>query len=244
MKIFDLSQELSNEMPVFPQDPDFSMHKILNSGKDDFTLSILTMGLHNGTHLDSPYHFNESGRKVFEISLDELMGPVKIIHIKNSSMEHFHVSNSDQNLENKYPGFEIKVSCFKNIKEGDIVIIKTGWSFRWGLDDYFTHNPYLSEQAADFLVEKEIKGLGIDGPSVDPFGKISCHKKLLFNDIWIVENLKNLEILPESNNKTSKNVKTSNIDDNKDDNALEFFFIPLPIKSEASPVRAFARIRE
>lgn len=240
MKILDLSQELSCKMPIFPQDPDFLLKEILNSEKDDFTLSILNMGLHAGTHLDSPYHFYASGRKVLEISLDELMGPVKIIDVETSLIDHSYVSkpNSNSNLEILDPGFEIKASNFKNIKKGDIVVIKTGWSFKWGLDNYFTENPYLSSEAADFLVEREIRGLAIDGPSVDPFGKTLIHKKLLFNDIWLVENLKNLEIIPQLDN------KDSNENYNENNDSLEFFLIPLPLKSEASPVRAFARIKE
>ena len=50
-------------------------------------------------------------------------------------------------------------------------------------------------------MKRKIRGLGIDGPSVDPFGKTLIHEKLLFNDIWIVENLKNLELIPQSENK-------------------------------------------
>jgi arylformamidase len=236
LKILDLSQELSCKMPVFPQDPDFIIKEILNSEKDDFTLSILNMGLHAGTHLDSPYHFYSSGRKVLEIPLDELMGPVKIIEVETNFIDHSYVSNSNQKIHD--PGFEIKDSNFKNIKKGDIVIIKTGWSFKWGLDNYFTENPYLSAEAAGFLVEREIRGLAIDGPSVDPFGKTLIHKKLLFNDIWIVENLKNLELIPQLDN------KDSNDNYNENNDSLEFFLIPLPLKSEASPVRAFARIKE
>jgi len=199
---------------------------------------MLNMGLHAGTHLDSPYHFYSSGRKVIEIPLDDLMGPVKIIDVETNLIEHSSVSNPNSNLEILDPRPEIEASNFKNIKKGDIIVIKTGWSFKWGLDNYFTENPYLSEEAADFLVKMEIKGLAIDGPSVDPFGKTSCHKKLLFNDIWIVENLKNLELIPQLDN------KCYNEDDNENNDSLEFFLIPLPLKSEASPVRAFARVNE
>lgn len=215
-------------MPVFPQDPDFSLEEILNSEKDGFTLSLLKTGLHTGTHIDSPYHFYSDGRKIDEIKLDELIGPLNLIDATNSlnkpvdSLDNSLKDNLDTNKVNSDQ--QINVSEFKNIKKGDIVVVKTNWSKNWGLNNYFTQNPYLSDESAEFLIKKEISGLGIDAPSVDTLGKTIIHEKLLLNDIWIVENLKNLELIPQ------------------DTENLDFFCIPLPIKCEASPVRAFIRI--
>lgn len=225
-------------MPVFPQDPDILLKEILNSEKDDFTITVLNTGLHSGTHLDAPYHFYPAGRKALEITLNELMGPVKIIDVENSLRKSFSISDSCADVEPK-SGEEIEVVAFKNVKKGDIVVLKTGWSLKWGLENYFTYSPYISQQAANFLVKKKIRGLAIDGPSPDKFGETIIHKILLSNDIWIVENLKNLDLIPPSNE------KQANEDNTKDNNNLmEFFFIPLPLKTEASPIRAFVRINE
>lgn len=228
-------------MPVFPQDPDFLLKEILNSKKDDFTISVLNTGLHVGTHLDAPYHFYSKGRKVLEITLNEFMGPVKMVDVENSLRKSSSISNSYTGIETD-PGVAIKASAFKNVKKGDIVVLKTGWSLKWGLKNYFTHNHYLSQQAANFLVKKEIRGLAIDGPSTDKFGETIIHKILLSNDIWIVENLKNLDLILPSKNEEETN--SDNYDDNNNNKSLEFFFIPLPLKTEASPIRAFVRINE
>ncbi len=234
MKILDLSHTLVDRMPVFPQDPEFSLQEILNSEKDGFTLSLLKMGMHSGTHIDSPFHFYPDGRKIDEIKLDEIIGPLKLIDVTNSLNKHADLGISSKDVlksKKENSNKEINVSKFKNLKKGniekgDIVVVKTNWSKNWGLNNYFTQNPYLSEEATEFLIEKEISGICIDAPSVDALGKTMIHEKLLLNDIWIVENLKNLELIP----KYSEN--------------LEFFCIPLPIKCEASPVRAFIRINE
>ncbi|PKL67798.1 MAG: hypothetical protein CVV28_03460 [Methanobacteriales archaeon HGW-Methanobacteriales-1] len=227
MKILDLSQTLVDKMPVFPQDPDFSLEEILNSEKDGFTISLIKTGLHTGTHIDSPYHFYSDGRKIDEIKLYELIGPLNLIDTTNSLNKPVNIlDNSSKDVLKAKKGSsyrQINVSEFKNVKKGDIVVVKTNWSKNWGLNNYFTQNPYLSEESAEFLIKKEITGLGIDAPSVDTLGKTLIHEKLLLNDIWIVENLKNLELIPHN---------TEN---------LEFFCIPLPIKCEASPVRAFIK---
>ncbi len=227
-------------MPVFPQDPDFLINEILNSEKDDFTISVLNTGLHAGTHLDAPYHFYPSGRKIHEIPLNELMGPSTMIRVENSSRKSSLFSDLGPNTE--YSTIKIEASAFKSVEKGDMIILRTNWSLNWGSDRYFTHNPYLSEKAANFLVEKEIRGLAIDGPSIDKFGETIIHEKLLSNDIWIVENLKNLDCIPELKNEESNELDI-NITNNNN-NSFEFFFIPLPLKTEASPIRAFVKINE
>ena len=226
-------------MPVFPQDPDFLINEILNSEKDEFTISVLNTGLHAGTHLDAPYHFYSSGRKIHEIPLNELMGPATMIRVENSSRKSSLFS--DLGLNTEYSTIKIEASAFKSVKKGNMTVLRTNWSLNWGSDSYFTHNPHLSEKAANFLVEKEIRGLAIDGPSIDKFGETIIHEKLLSNDIWIVENLKNLDCIPESKNEES-NERNTNMTNNN--NSLEFFFIPLPLKTEASPIRAFVKINE
>ena len=108
----------------------------------------------------------------------------------------------------------------KNSKE-KIAIIITGWSKYFGSDKYFYENPYLSDELTELIIEKNFKGIAIDTCSVDKYGKDTNHKKLLENNVWIVENISNCDNL----NKTS----------------YSSFFIPLNIEAEASPVRAFLK---
>ncbi|MCK9150854.1 cyclase family protein [Methanobacterium alcaliphilum] len=201
MKIIDLSQPLSNNMTVFPNDPAFYQEEIMNHETDDFSLSLIKTGLHAGTHIDAPYHFHRDGKKVDEIALKELIGPSQIVDINEQ---------------------EINMEQLSAIKSFGVVLLRTGWDKKWGFPEYFQNNPYLTHEASEFLVEKKIKGLGIDGPSVDMMGKTLVHKKLLSNNIWIVENLANLG-----------KINTT---------PFEINFIPLSIKAEASPIRAFARL--
>lgn len=201
MDIIDLSQPLFNEMPVFPQDPVFHQKTIMEHEKDDFSLSIIKTGMHAGTHIDAPYHFDPKGKKIDKIPLEELIGPGQIVDIFNNI---------------------ITIEQLYSVKPNNILIFRTNWDRKWGLNEYFINNPYLTQEASDFIIKKKIKGLGIDGPSVDMFGQTNIHKKLLSKGIWIVENLKNLE-----------KIRTS---------SFEINFIPLNIKAEASPIRAFARL--
>jgi arylformamidase len=201
LKIIELSYLLSDGMAVFPNDPSFSLNETTSHEKDGFSLSILKSGLHTGTHLDSPYHFHPSGRKVKDVDLDELIGPAQIIDVNKQV---------------------ITKSYLKNVNPDKILIIRTGWESHWEKTDYFMDNPYLTSEAAELLVKKGIKGLGIDSPNVDTFGNTAIHEILLSHDMWIVENLKNLDQIGS--------------------NHFEIFLIPLRIDAEGSMVRAFARI--
>lgn len=74
MKIYDISQEVYN-CKVFPGDPQPRKDIVLRIEKGDVcNLSNISMCVHNGTHVDAPYHFVDDGKKIDEISLDKFIG--------------------------------------------------------------------------------------------------------------------------------------------------------------------------
>lgn len=109
------------------------------------------------------------------------------------------------------------------IFENDVVLICTDFATLYEEPyKYYNDYPIIDPTLSDFFIHRKIKILGIDTPSPDriPF---YVHKKLLENDIYILENLTNLKSL-------------LNI------HKFEVFAIPLKIEAEASLVRAFAKI--
>ena len=75
MKIYDISQEVF-DCTVFPGDP--KPQKITVSDMKDgalYNLTELHMCAHNGTHVDSPYHFIDDGKTMDEIALEKFIGP-------------------------------------------------------------------------------------------------------------------------------------------------------------------------
>ncbi len=73
--IYDITQPLF-ECEVFPGDSK-PERKILNKIKDGdiCNLTALSMCVHNGTHIDSPYHFYDDGIGVDKINLEKFIGP-------------------------------------------------------------------------------------------------------------------------------------------------------------------------
>ena len=80
------------------------------------------------------------------------------------------------------------------VREGDIVFFLTSHSDKIYENDYFYNNPVLTPKTAQELVDKKVKIVGLDAPTLD--NEPYTHHKLFFkHDILIVENLVNLKKL-------------------------------------------------
>ena len=79
--------------------------------------------------------------------------------------------------------------------------LATGWGAKFQTPEYDYH-PFISEEAARWLVERRVKMLGLDMITVDlpvsmrpnPFS-YPVHHILLGNDVLIIENMANVEPL-------------------------------------------------
>ena len=79
MKIYDISQAVFG-CEVYPGDP--APRKELVSSIDGgelYNLTVFTMCAHNGTHVDAPSHFLESGDTVSEMELSRVVGYAYVI---------------------------------------------------------------------------------------------------------------------------------------------------------------------
>jgi kynurenine formamidase len=117
---------------------------------------------------------------------------------------------------------KIYLKSFENsLKQAEFVIFNTGWSRYWGCPEYFSSFPVPDLEAAKYLSGFSLKGAGIDAISFDPVKSHSLpiHKELLSHGIVLIENLTNIENLPEA--------------------GFIFCCFPLKIKDgDGSPVRA------
>lgn len=87
MKIYDITQEVFSSR-VYPGDLAPSYHRVVKMEEgNDYNLSELYLGAHNGTHVDAPYHFIEDGKTIEEIDLYRFVGPCTVCSIEQCSME-------------------------------------------------------------------------------------------------------------------------------------------------------------
>lgn len=199
--IYDISMTIHPRMTVYKdKEEKFPIINQVNSfEKDGNYESSITINLHTGTHIDFPLHMIESGNNSNTENLNILTGKAKVF-----DLTHLNEKITYEDIKN----FQIN--------ENDFVIFKTKNSFVEEFDYDFI---YLAFDAANYLADKKIRGVGIDALGIERAQKNHpTHKILLSNSIIILEGLR------------LKDVK---------EDGYELFCLPLKIANvEALPVRA------
>lgn len=216
MRVVDLSQEIRPEMRVFPVYPSPKVLPWTKRETFGFQAELLFLATHTGTHIDAPYHFTTDGKKVDELSLERLIGDAVLLDVSK-------LGPLGQ-VDSKVLADALRESG-SELKEGEIAIVMTGWSKLVEDESYLKGHPWLTKDAAEFLIERRVFALGIDTPSPDHPNSTDfpVHSLLLPRGIVIIENLSNLDKVE----------------------AKRFRFVALPLKikgATASPVRAVAII--
>ena len=74
MKLYDISQEVFG-CKVFPGDPSPERKVMMSISSGDIcNLTEFSMCAHNGTHVDAPYHFIDSGATIDQVPLEKFVG--------------------------------------------------------------------------------------------------------------------------------------------------------------------------
>jgi arylformamidase len=174
MTFYDVTVPISNAMITWPSDPAVSITGTSLISRGDFcNLSELKIGSHCGTHIDAPSHFLENGRTIDQLALENLIGEATVFEFK-------HKENIDVS--------DIKQLRFDNVKR---VLFKTVNSSYWKFSTFKKDFVYLTKDAAQYLVDKGIRLVGVDYLSVEKFESqlAETHHTLLRNDVIILEGL-------------------------------------------------------
>lgn len=179
-KVVDLSQPVYHNCPGWPTYRMVEVRYEALCPNDGFTAERLDMNVHTATHLDVPFHFYPQGKTIEQFPVEKFQGeavPINLFGIAADSpigSSHFELYSD-------------------RIREGDIVLLCTGWGLKRGYnEDYYHRWPYLSGEGAEWLVSRGVKGVGIDGLSIGGWGEGKgrpAHEVLLSNEIWPLEEL-------------------------------------------------------
>ncbi|MDM7918262.1 MAG: cyclase family protein, partial [Methanosarcina sp.] len=163
--------------------------------KDGCAVSRLSFGSHTGTHVDAPSHVLKNGLSVDSLNLENLMGWAVVLDfsLRKGALK-------DSILDKAYSDLKIAESV-------SILLLKTKSSFHWENDSRVSglqagesnkgieleeppeNSVYLDSGAADWIVRKGFKTVGIDSFSVDSLSSenLPAHYTLLSNNVNIVE---------------------------------------------------------
>jgi arylformamidase len=176
----------------------------------EFQIGKIEMVTNTGTYLDCPFHRYADGKDLAAIGLESFTDLeatlIRVPHTQTLAITVEHLQ-----------GFALRNRA---------VLIHTGWDAFWNTETYYAHHPALTQDAAEYLRDSQVKLVGIDSHNIDDTAGNSrpVHTILLGAEILIVEHLCNLASLP--------------------DTGFTFSAIPPKFKGVGTfPVRAMAKIK-
>ena len=112
--------------------------------------STFSMFAHYATHVDAPNHFIQGAKAIHEAPLNQLIGPAALVELDDHGKEAAITGNT---LESRG----------RHVRKGDIAILRTGWTDkRWGSDEFWREGPFLTLDAANWLVERAVRAIVYD----------------------------------------------------------------------------------
>ncbi|MEE2924509.1 MAG: cyclase family protein [bacterium] len=216
----DLTHTIHEGMTTYPRHwhPIVEITQVGRHGVEGRETRKICMGSHTGTHIDAPAHFIEGGKTVDEISLEVLCGPAIMIDFTDLDR---NTEISVELMESRFP---------ESFPER--VVLRYDWSQYFSTMKFYEDHPYLSSDAAKWLVSKGVKLLAMDSSMPDSSVQHEecsidspIHKILLGSDVVLVEYLTNL-----------KEIKAK---------FFNLYVLPLKIKcGDGAPVRCIAEIEK
>lgn len=176
MRLYDVSMPICEEMPVYKNRsenrPKLTVDRDFSQGARE---TRLTLNMHTGTHVDAPFHFLPGGEKIHTVPIENMVRPCRVL-------DFTHVA--DRITSSELEG--------QSIEPGDFILFKTRNSLVNGFDPNYV---FLDVDGAEHLVERKIRGVGIDALSIgrgQPNPEI--HRLLLKERIVIIEGLRLAEV--------------------------------------------------
>ena len=180
MKLIDLSQPLYDGAPNCPAHPAVKSEIIATHEEVGWRVEYLTLASHTGSHVDAPLHKLAGAASLDDIPLESWVGPAYIADLRGIA--------ADAPIDAKLLAAKLPEDLYDRI-----ILLATGWGQkRAKTDEWLHHSPPLSPDGAQWLVDRGIRGVGIDHYSIggcsDPINS-QTHTILLGAGVWIVEEL-------------------------------------------------------
>lgn len=176
MRIHDVTAVLGQGTAPWPGDVAMRLEATAEMGEGGTcNVGAIRTSLHNGTHVDAPYHVREETPTVDALELEPFLGPARV-------------------LERPSAG-EDPMALAGEVPRGHRVLLRTGRDdFRRFPEDF----PGVPPEWIEALAGREVPLLGVDTPSVDPpeSEELPAHHACVDSGIRILENLDLSDVRP------------------------------------------------
>ncbi len=140
----------------------------------------------SGTYIDSPFHEDPNGDRICDYPLEKLVNlPILVVN-KPDSRISFEIEDFD--------GLDVS---------GKAVLLNSKHDRFFGQKEYGIGTPYITVEAAEYLVKQGVVLVGIDSPLVDNIETsaeaIPVHNTFLSNGVVICEDMTNIAAVEGKN---------------------------------------------
>ncbi len=173
-RIYDVSLTVEQGMLTWPGDPRVAVESIKSiADGDSSNVSLIRIGTHTGTHIDSPRHFIPGAPGIDSVAPETLLGAARLFQLPDV----FHISR--------------RVLATLELNGVTRLLLGTRNSALLRQKDFSRDFAFVTEDAARFIVERGIKLVGIDYLSMDEYHRAGhpVHNILLGAGVVIVEGL-------------------------------------------------------
>lgn len=181
MQIFDISRALSNDLAPWPGDTPFHFElKWKMAEGATVNVGAVQMGVHNGTHADATFHFEEGADTIERMPLGIYLGDAVVADMTQTFV------GADRTRQITVADIE---PCSDALGKAPRLLLKTGvWKEPQIFPDWI---PVIAPEVAEWLRTRKVKLLGLDLPSVDSIDakKLVNHYALAAAQVAIVESL-------------------------------------------------------
>lgn len=206
MRIVDLSMtvEECDSAPFAKDEYYFKLKPIVRWEDRGFVSNIVEMTVHAGTHIDSPYHFCRDRPSVEQLPLEAMIGEAIVLDLSFRGTPRAAITPEDLARAE-----QVLAARGIRIEPNAILFLRTDWPKGHNTMDpkWWDESPYLTKEAAEWLVTKQPSVLGYDFAQEEKGTDYSkaeeiltsgmrVHRTILPRITFQIENLINLDRIP------------------------------------------------
>lgn len=160
VEFYELSHPWGLGQPCWPYFEDTRVERLHTMAKSRVLTQKITTTMHSGTHMDAPAHVVDGTPYMQDVPVRNFFGTGVVLDIPKEKWGVVTPEDLDKAAE-KAP-----------VREGDIVIVNTGWHHRYGDNkDYYAYSPGFYKEAGQWFVAKKVRAIGTDTQALDhPLG--------------------------------------------------------------------------
>jgi arylformamidase len=177
--LYDISQTLRNDLPVWPGDTRFDLRRTWTMGPGvPVNVSAFTLSTHSGSHADAPFHYDADGTAIDAVDPGIYLGPAQVVDARHAR----DIVTAEHILPHLMPDTtRVLIRTYEQAPQQ-----------KWD-DDFIA----VAASLVDALAARGVRLIGVDTPSLDPQNSktMEAHLAVARHGLAILEGLV-LDVVP------------------------------------------------